>query len=90
MRTKPRRRPRRLDKAFFAGHYYSDKLIGVSLLAIPVHPGMRLVWSAFGVAPSFRQSNYLLRLTVVSASAGVAAVLLWDLLVALGELGADP
>lgn len=72
------------DKAFFEGHYYSDKVIGVSALAVPVYAAMRLVWRAFAAEPSFRQAKYLLRVTAVSAPAAVAGVLIWQLIVALG------
>jgi hypothetical protein len=73
-----------MDKAIHEGHVYSDKLIGVSLLAVPVYAGMRLVGSLFGVTPEFQQANYLLRVLAVSAPAGLAALLLWRLLVHLG------
>lgn len=73
-----------MDKAFYQGHYYSDKLIGVSVLAMPVYAGMRLLWGVFGSRPSPSQANYVLRTVVVSGAAGLSAALLFQLLVGLG------
>jgi hypothetical protein len=73
-----------MDKSIFGGHYYSDKAIGVSALAVPPYAAMRVIWRLFGAEPSFRQANYLLRVVVVSSAAGISAVLLLNLLVLLG------
>src|ERR1700757_1673022 len=40
------------DKAFVAGHYYSDKAPGLSLLSIPVVAIMRPVLGAVGIDPA--------------------------------------
>ena len=37
------------DKAFYAGHYYSDKAPGTSLLGVPVYALLRLVHYLFGL-----------------------------------------
>ncbi|MFH1186371.1 MAG: hypothetical protein V1755_15270 [Chloroflexota bacterium] len=37
------------DKAFYEGHYYSDKAIGASLLAVPIYYVFRLGSSALGM-----------------------------------------
>jgi hypothetical protein len=76
-----------MDKALYRGHVYSDKIIGLSLLAVPVYAVMRLAGAGLGVTPTTEQARYGLRLVAVSVPAALAAVLLWRLLVALG---ADP
>ncbi|MEQ8818848.1 MAG: hypothetical protein RLY93_01290 [Sumerlaeia bacterium] len=73
------------DKAFYEGHYYSDKIFGVSLLALPFYWGMKGLWAvAGGAEPTFQQANYVLRVFAVSAPAALAASLLWLLSVRLG------
>jgi hypothetical protein len=76
-----------MDKALYRGHVYSDKMIGVSLLALPAYAGMRAAWAFFGATPRFQQAHYLLRVLAVSLPAGLAALLMWSLLV---HLGGDP
>ncbi len=69
------------DKAFFEGHFYSDKVFGVSLLALPFYQGMKLL---AGGAPPFQAANYVLRLFAVSLPAAASVALLWMLVVRLG------
>lgn len=69
------------DKAFFEGRYYSDKIFGVSLLALPVHLATKVL---AGGDPPFQVSNYVLRLWAVSVPAAAAVALLWMLMVRLG------
>lgn len=68
------------DKAVFEGRYYSDKVIGVSLLGVPFYAALRLV----SPSPSVRAANYVVRVGAVSVPAAIAAALLWVLLVRLG------
>lgn len=68
------------DKAVFQGHYYSDKVIGVSMLAVPAYAALRV----FAPEPSVRAANYVLRVWAVSLPAAVAASFLWLLLLRLG------
>ena len=75
---------RTMDKSVYEGHYYSDKVIGLPMLAIPIYAAMRVIWGAFGAEPGFYQANYLLRVVVVSSAAGISAVLLFKLLLLLG------
>jgi hypothetical protein len=71
------------DKAFYDGHFYSDKLIGVSLLALPVYAGIRAV----GLEPSYDVTKYVLRVVAVALPAALSVVVLWALLV---RAGAEP
>ena len=41
------------DKAYFEGHYYTDKSIGPSLLAVPVYA----IYKAFATRPQFQTSQ---------------------------------
>ncbi|MCB2154071.1 hypothetical protein KQI84_04245 [bacterium] len=68
------------DKAFYEGHYYCDKIIGLSLLAVPPYAALRMV----GWSPTFQQANYALRLLAVSIPGAIVAALMWLLMVRLG------
>lgn len=69
-----------MDKAFFEGHYYSDKVFGVSLLALPLAYALN---ATGGVMP-FMLVDYLLRMFAVSLPAAIAVVLLYLLIARLG------
>jgi hypothetical protein len=68
------------DKAVHGGHYYSDKIFGVSLLALPLYAAIR----GLGFEPDFQLSNWALRVWAVSIPAAFSLVLLWALLVRAG------
>jgi hypothetical protein len=74
------------DKALFKGHYYSDKTIGVSVVALPMYAAIRGVSKVLDVHPSFQLVQYLLTRWAVSLPAAVAAMLLASLLVRLGAI----
>ena len=65
------------DKAFFGGHYYSDKIFGVSLLAAPFY------WIAqvlSGHQLSFHGAHYLMKVCAVALPGGISAALFFLLL----------
>ena len=68
------------DKAFYEGHFYSDKIFGVSLLALPIYASIR----ALGFEPQFQFSKYMLRVFAVSIPAALSVVFLWALMVQAG------
>jgi hypothetical protein len=68
------------DKAFFDGHFYSDKIIGLGLLALPFY----WVWRQLGFPHDFEWADYLLRMWSVTIPACVAIVLFWRLMIHLG------
>ena len=72
------------DKAYFDGHYYSDKIIGVSLLAMPVYAVMRAIGPLVGWEPDFHTKLYVLRVFAVSIPAAFSLALLWLLMLRLG------
>lgn len=72
------------DKALFEGHYYSDKIIGLSLVAIPVYAVIRGVSNLFDVEPTFQVSQFLLTRFTVGVSAAAAAVLMALVMLRLG------
>ncbi|MDP2289540.1 MAG: hypothetical protein Q8M22_00020 [Actinomycetota bacterium] len=72
------------DKAVFEGHYYSDKVIGLAALAVPVYGLIRVVEEATGTSAGFQAHQYLLTRVAVSLPAAIAAVLLASLLIVLG------
>jgi hypothetical protein len=57
------------DKAFFAGHAYSDKAIGISLLSIPPFFVLRLIEDFFRVQFSASIAIFFLRIVVVTGPA---------------------
>lgn len=72
------------DKALFEGHYYSDKVFGVSLLGLPVYAWMRILGDLYGFDWPFQAKNHLVRLGAVSMPAAYSVALLWMLMVRLG------
>jgi hypothetical protein len=74
------------DAARYEGHYYSDKLIGPSLLAAPVYRAAREVLSATGL-PEHRAVYYALRFTNVVTNALPSALLGALLYLFLAQLG---
>lgn len=72
------------DRALFEGHYYSDKIIGTSLLgAIPMIP-LHLVSRAIGREFSWDVKRYVVRTFSVSVLGALAGVVLYGLLLRLG------
>jgi hypothetical protein len=69
------------DKAFFEGRYYSDKIFGVSLLALPVYWVGRTM---AGESLPFAVGHWLCRLGAVSIPAGASVVLMLLLMMRLG------
>lgn len=74
------------DKASFDGHYYSDKVFGVSLLAMPVYGLVSVAARLLHVHPSFQLIQFLLTRWAVSLPAALAAMLLAALLIRLGAI----
>lgn len=72
------------DRAFYEGHYYSDKIIGVSLLGVPARGMVRLVEIATGWAPSVATVRYWTTVGSISVCAALAATVIASLLLALG------
>lgn len=69
------------DKAVFEGHFYSDKIFGVSLLALPAY------WissTLTGGHPGHVVGHYVSRTTAVAIPSAALAVLFWLLLTRLG------
>ena len=73
------------DRAFFKGHYYSDKIIGLSLLAVPVYWAVKQVFALVHKDPKPDLSRYALTVLIVSLSSSLLTVLLWRLLLLLGQ-----
>jgi hypothetical protein len=73
-----------MDKAVFEGRYYSDKIFGVSLLALPAYGALKAVCSLFGTEPGFQLANYALSRFAVTLPAAVSLVLLLELMLGLG------
>ena len=72
------------DKAFYDGRFYCDKIIGVSLLGLPVYAALRGAGSLVGWFPDYHVAHYAMRLVAVSVPAGIALVLLWKLMLLCG------
>jgi hypothetical protein len=79
------------DKAFFEGHYYSDKAPGLALTAVPLVAALRPVLRAFGGDPEgyggLALLSYLSTVFTVGLLTALAGVCLFMLCV---ELGASP
>jgi len=76
------------DKAFFSGHYYSDKAPGLALSAVPVWEAGRIALLVAGKEPTDPRpliaERYLVTLATVALSAAVAAACLFMLALNLG------
>ncbi len=66
-----------MDKAFFNGHHYSDKAIGVSLLGVPIYAVMQAVAAVTGIEWHLQLKLYVIRMAVASLPAALALALLW-------------
>ncbi|MCC6548391.1 hypothetical protein IT570_14630 [Candidatus Sumerlaeota bacterium] len=66
-----------MDKALFNGHYYSDKIFGVSLLALPFY-------KMFGDVQSIDDTAWMLKNFCAALPGAVAALLFFLLLVKTG------
>jgi len=72
------------DKAFFEGRFYSDKIVGVSVLALPAYWLARTI---NGGSLSFEWGHFLSKLWAVSVPAGLG---LWLFFLLMAKLGAPP
>lgn len=72
------------DKAYFQGHYYSDKIFGVSLLAIPPYA---IAHALNGGPLSFHAAHYLMKIFAVAIPGGISAALFFLI---LGRIGVPP
>jgi hypothetical protein len=74
------------DKAFYNGHYYSDKTFGVSVVAMPVYGLISGVSRLLHLHPSFQLIQFILTRWAVALPAALAAMLLANLLIRLGAI----
>ncbi len=73
------------DKAFFEGHYYSDKMIGVSLLGV-IPYGLSRVFLGKDVALRFpHYARYITRVFSVSLCGALAVVVMYHILLLFGS-----
>jgi hypothetical protein len=72
------------DKAAYGGHVYSDKIIGLSLVAIPVYAVIRGVANLVDEEPDFQLTQFVATRLTVSLSAALAAVLMAILMMRMG------
>jgi tetratricopeptide (TPR) repeat protein len=68
------------DKAFYQGHFYSDKAIGHALPGIPVYAIARLILTPLGFPPGSPVFHYLLKTLLVSVPSALACLILLRLL----------
>ncbi len=77
-----------IDKGYHAGHFYSDKPIGVSLLSLPVYVGLRGLLKLGGLWPLNEQYVvYLLNLVVVALPSALLVVLIYRIVAWLSRSG---
>jgi hypothetical protein len=69
------------DKALFDGHFYSDKIFGVSLLALPFYWAAQLI---SGGALDFVAGHYLMKSAAVAIPGAAAGVLFLLILIRAG------
>jgi hypothetical protein len=72
------------DKALYEGHFYSDKVFGLSLFCVPLYAAMQAVARLFGFEWSLQALIYLFRLWSSSLPAALSLALLWTLMVRAG------
>jgi len=75
------------DKAVFEGHFYSDKVFGVSLLAVVPYAVLKGALAIVGQEPGYGLAHWWMRVWAVGALAAGAGVLLAR---ALRRLGVSP
>ena len=73
------------DRAFYNGHYYSDKIIGLSLLAVPPYWLLKHAADLVGWDPKPDASRYALTVAIVSTCASGLAVVMGFALLLLGQ-----
>jgi MFS family permease len=79
------------DKAFFNGHYYSDKAPGLALTAVPIVAAVRPILHAFGGDPETYAGIALLSYLSTVFTAGLLTALAGVSLFSLAiDLGATP
>jgi hypothetical protein len=66
-----------IDKAFFNGHYYSDKAIGTSLLGVVFYTPMYWLMKLFSFELELRQIKYLLTFLVIGLPSAITGCLLY-------------
>ncbi len=64
------------DKAFYRGHFYSDKAIGHALPGIPVYAVGRVIFTPLGFAPGSPAFHYLLKTLLVSVPSALVCLIL--------------
>jgi len=72
------------DRAIFEGEYYSDKIIGTSLLGVPPMAVLHLISKATGREFSWNTKRYVVRTFSVSVLGALAGVVMFRLLMLLG------
>lgn len=73
------------DKAVYEGHYYCDKIIGVSLLGVPFYWVAKAV--SGGAPLSIPLGNFIAKLGAVAIPGAVSAFFFWRL---MARVGAPP
>jgi len=69
-----------IDKAFFNGHYYSDKAIGTSLFGVPIYWMAKTFYRFFQLPLDYFEADYWVRLGVISLPSALLAVLFYRFL----------
>ena len=70
-----------MDKAYYEGHHYSDKIFGVAVLALPFYVTGRVL---HGDALPFEAAHWVMKVGGVALPGGISAALFWVLLCRLG------
>jgi hypothetical protein len=77
------------DKAYYQGHYYSDKAPGLALLAVPVSATARPLLRAIGIDPALPRglvaTSYLVTVFAVALPAALACACLYLIALRLGS-----
>jgi hypothetical protein len=71
------------DAAFFEGHHYSDKIIGVSLLGVPAYWLVRNIGDAFDASLSTAAKRYWITTLSIALTGAFGAVLMFRLLLTM-------
>lgn len=76
------------DKAYYRGHYYSDKAIGTAVLGVPIYAAVRQVQQLYRypkLQEDIRYSLYLVSIGVVALPSAILCVLLYALALLLSR-----
>ena len=69
-----------IDKAFYAGHYYSDKPPGITFLGIPIYFVFKFMMSIFGQSYLYKDVRYVITVFLISFPTSLLGLIIYRFL----------